>query len=91
MNLAAAISALVAPTVWQGLANATNPDETQPAAAGEAPLAEATSETTDETTLPSRVDLMGFTVYQKADGVMVPKHGSHYSHASHASHASSSY
>lgn len=91
VKLAAAIGALVAPTAWPGLANATTSDEAHPAAAGEALLGEPASEAVNEAMLPRRADLMGFTVYQNNDGVMVPKHGSHYSHASHASHASSSY
>lgn len=91
VNLAAAIGALVAPAAYPELAKVNDSDEAHRAASGEARRSEAALGAMEETLLPRRADLMGFTVYQNTDGVMVPKHGSHYSHASHASHVSSSY
>ena len=86
LNLATALGALVAPAVAPEIANATNSDEADIAKASE-PKAEKNA----EIKLPRREDLMGFTVHQNSDGMMVPQHESHYSHVSHASHASSSY
>ena len=83
LNLATALSALVVAAVAPEIANATNSDEADIAEASE-PRAEKNT----EIKLLRREDLIGFTVHQNSDGMMVPQHGSH---ASHASHASSSY
>jgi hypothetical protein len=82
LNLATALSALVVAAVAPEIANASNSDE--------ADIAEASGPRAEKNTeiKPRREDLMGFTVHQNSDGMMVPQHGSH---ASHASHASSSY
>lgn len=79
ISLASALGALTAPMLVPQVADATTTPD---------PRLSPTTAKPARVNAPIGSDLMSFTVYQGADGMVMAAHGSHVSHGSHASHAS---